>query len=464
MRGRRPRDLLFVVLVAAAALLPFLGQTHEVSSHEVRHAEIGREMAESGDFLVPRLLGVPYRDKPPVLSAAIAALDRWNGEPTMTLARLPSAIAAIAGAALLYEIGRTLADPSTALLAALGVLATQSYQDMARTARPDMIFTLALLAAAWASIAALRSPGARAAAGFAAAGAACAVASLLKGPLAWGFCAVFPGAAWLCERRLRRPGPRDAAAFAAGFALAAVAWIAPLLASGHGAYLWSFLTQPDLTTWQAADSFRRIHWPWLYGFVGFLPLALLLPLAVGDARRRGIRPAAAIALAMLVILSLIPKKRMHYPLPVQPFLALAVAEAVMQAADRRWRRAAALLIALSLLAGPLYFGAVAPWRHPGGDEEQAAARRILDRAPPGAAIVCWGDMAERLAFVGRRGDVVRIDDPAGLVREARRRGGGTLAVLPASLEIDAAPELRALARVSAGEQRWRIYRVDSAGG
>ena len=161
---------------------------------------------ESGNFLIPTLLGHPYRDKPPVLSAAIAILFRSNGEPSIGLARLPCAVAAVAGAILLYGLGCTLTERRAALLAALGVLGVQGYQDMARTARPDMIFTLAILTAALASIRALEpSRTRRAALGFAVAGAACTVASLLKGPLAWAFCALFPYLAWLRATGLRFP-------------------------------------------------------------------------------------------------------------------------------------------------------------------------------------------------------------------------------------------------------------------
>src|SRR6516165_2279344 len=61
------RDAWLVAVFGAVALLPFLGQTHDVASHEIRHAEIGREMAASGDFLIPTLLGRPYQDKLPLM-------------------------------------------------------------------------------------------------------------------------------------------------------------------------------------------------------------------------------------------------------------------------------------------------------------------------------------------------------------------------------------------------------------
>jgi 4-amino-4-deoxy-L-arabinose transferase-like glycosyltransferase len=453
----KPRigDALLVALLGVAALLPFLDQTREVSSHEIRHAEIGREMAASGDFLIPTLLGRPYQDKLPLMSGAVALLYRAAGEPSIMLARLPSAIAAIAGAVLLYGIGCTLSGRQAARLAAIGLLGLQGYQDVARTARPDMLFVTATLLACWASTRALAGNGKG---GFALAGAACAAASALKGPLACVFCGLFPYAAWFYGGALRSPRGSDWAAFVVGFAGAAAIWVLPVVHRDGGAYLWSFLMQPDLTTWHLVDSIRRFHWPWLYGAIGLLPLALLLPLAVKDALGQGLRAPLAIALAMLMVLSVIPKKRMHYSAPVLPFLTLAIAAAVERRANPRWRHAAQALAAIGLVSAPLYFALVLPRVRPGEDVENVAARRILDRLDPVSPVVCFGEMAERLAFLGRRTEVSEITDDEALSREIERRGGGASVVLPKAYPPLA--YLRLMSEVETSIGPWRIYRVD----
>ncbi len=58
------RDCALVAALGLATLLPFIGETRDVGTHELRHAEIAREMAESGELLVPTLLGREYVDKP----------------------------------------------------------------------------------------------------------------------------------------------------------------------------------------------------------------------------------------------------------------------------------------------------------------------------------------------------------------------------------------------------------------
>src|SRR5437016_5665522 len=116
-------DLLFLSLVAAAALLLFLGQNCHWASREIRHAEIMREMTEDGDFLIPHLMGQIYVDKPPVLHALGAALMRVGGGANILFARLPAALAGIVAVLSLYGLGRLLLSRKEALLGSLALLA-----------------------------------------------------------------------------------------------------------------------------------------------------------------------------------------------------------------------------------------------------------------------------------------------------------------------------------------------------
>jgi 4-amino-4-deoxy-L-arabinose transferase-like glycosyltransferase len=327
---------------------------------------------------------------------------------------------------------------------------------VARTARPDMLFVAIILLACCASTRTIA--GNANCIGFAIAGAACAAASALKGPLAWVFCALFPYAAWLYGEAMRRPRGSDWVAFVVGFAAAAAIWVVPVVHRDGGVYLWSFLTQPDLTTWRLIDSIRRLHWPWLYGAIGMLPLAALLPLAVKDALRQGLRSPLAIALGMLIVLSIIPKKRMHYSAPVLPFLVLAIAASVEHRGDTRARLAAQALVAIGLLTTLLYFALVLPRLRPGEDGENVAARRILERLDPASPVVCFGEMAERLAFIGRRAEVSEITDDESLSREIERRGSSASVVLPTTYSPPT--HLRPTSEVKTTEGSWRIYRVD----
>ncbi|HKF43522.1 MAG TPA: phospholipid carrier-dependent glycosyltransferase, partial [Thermoanaerobaculia bacterium] len=70
---------------------------------EARYAEIPREMLASGDFVTPRLNGIPYFEKPPLLYWANAASMRLFGA-TPWAARLPSRLFSL-GTLLVLMVG-----------------------------------------------------------------------------------------------------------------------------------------------------------------------------------------------------------------------------------------------------------------------------------------------------------------------------------------------------------------------
>src|SRR6187399_3419538 len=85
--------LILAVLAICAPLFAPLGSPGLVNPDEGRYAEIGREMAATGDWVVPRLHGIPHWAKPPLAYWAIGASMKVLG-PTERAARFPSAIAA----------------------------------------------------------------------------------------------------------------------------------------------------------------------------------------------------------------------------------------------------------------------------------------------------------------------------------------------------------------------------------
>ncbi len=457
-----------VVVLGLGALLPFLGQTRDVAPHEMRHAEIAREMLARGDFLVPHLLGTEYDDKPAALHVAIAAVYRVGGGPSLALARLPSVLAAVAGALALYGIGLVLADRRAALFAAFACLGVFEYGRMAHVARPDMLFTAVILGACLAAAHALGAAGTRRSALFALAGAFTGLALVTKGPVG-GIPVVFMLLAPLGRRDLRRPRLGDAAVFGAGAVAAVGAWAVPAYLRDGGGYLHRVLVQPDLS---GESSVPRPVW-WYLGELaaGFLPLTLLLPAVVADVRRRGYTAPVAVFVVLLVVLSLVPKKRPHYLLPLYPFLALAVAEAVTRS-PRRWLvRATALLVAASLVATPVYYALPPPSFVPRVAPELVVARRVLASVPPGQPLVCLGEVAETVGFEARRDDVVEIGDARDLLRAVR--GPDAWVLVPAERRAEIVQGVAgrlALAEVFSdvlpghGRQRgWTLYRAAAGG-
>jgi hypothetical protein len=67
--------LLAVAVVAAALFLTGLGAAPFVDPPEGVHAAIADAMLRSGDWITPRLDGIRYFDKPPLLSPRVAIVN-----------------------------------------------------------------------------------------------------------------------------------------------------------------------------------------------------------------------------------------------------------------------------------------------------------------------------------------------------------------------------------------------------
>lgn len=108
---------------AAVLLFGRLGGLPLLNPDEGRNAEVAREMAASGRWLIPTYNGLPYMDKPAFYFKAVglsfAAFGTSEGA-----ARLPSALFGLALLVLIYgfarrEYGRRTADLSVAVVAAM---------------------------------------------------------------------------------------------------------------------------------------------------------------------------------------------------------------------------------------------------------------------------------------------------------------------------------------------------------
>jgi 4-amino-4-deoxy-L-arabinose transferase-like glycosyltransferase len=113
------RPWLLVVIVAIAV---HLGSVPLFDSDEGRNAEVARAMAETNDYVVPRLNGLPYVDKPVIYFAAEAALMEVLG-PTELAARLPAYLFTLATGAMIFWFARRLWGGDTPWIATIVFLA-----------------------------------------------------------------------------------------------------------------------------------------------------------------------------------------------------------------------------------------------------------------------------------------------------------------------------------------------------
>jgi 4-amino-4-deoxy-L-arabinose transferase-like glycosyltransferase len=94
--------LLFLVLFGIG-----LGDRPYSAPSEARYIEIGREMAESGDYVTPRLNYVKYFEKPPLFYWVQAGATKVFGVGTF-VSRIPTTLFAVALCLITYLLGNTL--------------------------------------------------------------------------------------------------------------------------------------------------------------------------------------------------------------------------------------------------------------------------------------------------------------------------------------------------------------------
>jgi len=152
------------IAVTGICLFSHLGALGLIGPDEPRYAWIARAMAQTGDWVTPRLYGSPWFEKP-ILYYWAAAVGFAMHLPAEWAARLPSAIAALAAALAIGWLGKKhfgsvpenqIGDKNSALnpslFAPIIFSASVAAIGFARAATPDMLFsssiTLAMATAA----------------------------------------------------------------------------------------------------------------------------------------------------------------------------------------------------------------------------------------------------------------------------------------------------------------------------
>lgn len=213
----------FVLLLATIWLQPRAAPL--VEHDETRYAEISREMLASGDFVVPRLNGVVYYEKPPLLYWANAGAMRVFG-PTPWAAKLPTRLAGLLGFVAIYVWVRRESDRLRALLAVVIAAGAPLGWGTAHINTMDGLLTLFLTLAILTAHGAVATPSVRR--GFllaCSAGAACGLAFLTKGLIGILFPTAIVGIwAWRTHR------VRSYLGVAPVMALAATAVVGPWIA------------------------------------------------------------------------------------------------------------------------------------------------------------------------------------------------------------------------------------------
>jgi 4-amino-4-deoxy-L-arabinose transferase-like glycosyltransferase len=341
------RIWLAVVVIAIAM---HLGGPALLDADEGRNAEVAREMAETNDYVMPRLNGLPYLDKPVVYFAAEAAVMEILG-PTELAARLPAYLFTLATAAVLWWFGRRVWGGDTGLVAAIAFLAMPLTTAFARTVIFDSALTFFVVVSLLAFYLAVEESNSR---WSALAWASMGVAMITKGPVTFVL-VLFVAIPYAWRRKsIGRIFPL------LGIVLF-VAVVAPWVwgVSRVVPEFLEYILVTETAERMATNALKRTGPPWYfipYLIGGALPFSIVALFSWRSFKRRD--PAMlylALAIAIpFVFFSINQSKRPQYVVPLMAPAALLIARIWSEAKTR----AAGIVLALFggvFLIAPLYF-------------------------------------------------------------------------------------------------------------
>ncbi len=138
-----------------------LGSSTLPNPDESRYAEIPREMLATGDWVTPRLNGVNYFEKPPLVYWTVAASQRLFGANEWAIRAIP-ALFALGGVLLTYATARRLYGRDAGLAAGVVLATALLYFGLARILLLDMVVSVLMSAALFCFILGVEEPaGAR---------------------------------------------------------------------------------------------------------------------------------------------------------------------------------------------------------------------------------------------------------------------------------------------------------------
>jgi len=359
-RLRRPVVAGFLALFVFA-WFGTLGYRELFVPDEGRYAEIPREMAAGGDWVVPHLNGLPYLEKPPLQYWASAAIFRLLGEDEWT-ARLWPALTGAAGVLAVLFAGTRLFGRRAGLLAALLAASTFEYVVLSQVLTLDMGLAFFLSAAVFCFLLAQRAGVDERRAWMIGAWALMGLAVLSKGLIG----VVLPALALIAyiavERDAAVLGRLHSAAGISVLLVVTVPWFVAV--QTRVPEFFDFFVLHEHFARYALPTHHRPG-PWYYFAAMFAIGALPWTPLYLRAWRHGFAPAAAAgarpfdagrflalyALVVLVFFSLSESKLPAYILPVFPALALLGGRELARGGTRAARWAiGSLLVCAALLA------------------------------------------------------------------------------------------------------------------
>ena len=391
--------LLAVYFVATAGLRPL------VSPDEGRYLSIARDMLVTGDWVTPRLNGIPFLDKPILFYWLAAGSMALFGQTPFAMRLVPAVMGVVACLAI-GRLGERLFGRTAGLLAGTALATMPLFYLGAHFASMDVEVAFWITLTLVCALAAIESPDARARGRLWLGAWACAALGVLtKGLIGVVLPALVVGAWLLVTRRWSVLAQARPGAGLALFAAIALPWFVAVQLRNPVFFDYFFVFQHF--TRYTGGNFNNAEPAWFFVAVlavALLPWTALAPQAGAylaaelrgqPARREALWFVLLWAAVIVVFFSLPRAKPVGYILPAVPPLALlaglVLARVVERAPASAWRDPLAGWCALVLLL----VGAVALWVvlrarvHPAFAQARALVLPTVALAGLAVALVAW---------------------------------------------------------------------------
>ena len=150
-------DVAALMVIFGLLLLFGLQDIALVNPDEGRYAEVPREMVASGDYVTPRLNGVLYFEKPPLVYWVIAGFIRVFGLGELSVRSVP-ALFALVGVLITYGATRRMAGRVAGLASAVVLGSSLLYFALGRVLLLDMAVSVLIGATLFCFILGVREP------------------------------------------------------------------------------------------------------------------------------------------------------------------------------------------------------------------------------------------------------------------------------------------------------------------
>jgi len=338
MNDDHRRHLMYLLLIAAIVLTAGLGLRDPWPADEPRFALIARDMVESGNWLLPKVGGVLYPDKPPLFFWLVAAFYALTDSLRVAFL-LPGILAGIGTTLLVTDLGRRLWGPQTAIWCGVTLLAIVQFPLQMKSGQIDGLLCF------WTTLGIygfsrhlLLGPDWR---WYGIGGLAAGLGVITKGVGILPYLIFLPYALAVAQRwPVFRHSWRDWrwASAPAATLLALAIWLVPMLLATTGgatpeqvAYRDNILFHQTITRYSDSWGHIKPMWylftnavPWLWMPITFV-LPWLVPAWWRDLRSKNTAVMLLLGWVLLVLIffSLSDGKRSLYIFPAAPALALA---------------------------------------------------------------------------------------------------------------------------------------------